>query len=59
MTFDEDVNALERYCKADIRHIYRSLMSLFIRLKDRQGVSEGCAEFGTLIYNCDRCSCKL
>ena len=27
-------------------------------LKDRQGVSEGCAEFGMSIYNRDRCFCK-
>ena len=31
----------------------------FGNLKDKQGVSEGCAVFGASIYNYDRCYCTL
>ena len=44
-----------------IRKFAQTILKIKIQkgFKEKQGVAEGCAEFGTLIYNCDRCSCIL
>ena len=38
LTFGEQVNVLERYCKGDILYIYKILLTLFPKLKVLKGL---------------------